>query len=341
MKNKIALLLMFFPLAALAGLNPVLQSHWTTNAANALPLPNEIVAEITVFPNSNYLYNGVTFTPTNSVTCGIQEALNSIPMAANANSPAGATIRFAPGIFYTYTNISVMTASKPFSLSFEGPGLSAGGITYVGTTTHEVLTVGTPGTPAALFSTLKNMWFASNVNGLTNIVHLNGHYIGFVGGGIAKANIDSCWFGLWIGMTNTANPVGFSPSISAEPSGLAHNLIPLNVDCNLGENIIVQNCQFTYVNGMSYTSPHGQILNNIFEFCGILTESCPTNNWPKTSIYRVGADVYMVNSQSPDDPEDNNFQPILIVGNTFVGGKTCYFVSATGSVAATSIRFIP
>ena len=331
---------MFFPLAALAGLNPVLQSHWTTNAANALPLPNEIVAEITVFPNSNYLYNGVTFTPTNSVTCGIQEALNSIPMAANANSPAGATIRFAPGVFYTYTNISVATGSKPFSLSFEGPGLSAGGITYVGSITQDVLTVGIPGTESSFVFNAKNMWFASNVNGLTNIVHLNGHDIGFAGGGVAKANIDSCWFGLWIGMTNTANAIGFSPSVAGEPMGLAHNLIPLNVDCNLNENVIVQNCQFTYVNGMSYTSAHGQILNNVFEFSGIITQVCPTNNWPKTSPYCVGADIYMVNSQSPADSEDNNFQPILIMGNTFVGGKTCYFCFIHGFWKSAAVHLI-
>lgn len=295
-----------------------------TNAPNGTPLNNLANAVtnlpvITCYPDGSYFYNGTTYRPTNSLTCGLQEAMDTLPIAANASSPGGGTLFLAPGIFQTYTTIMVHTHTNPFTLTLIGSGLNACGITYMGSAPQDVMTVGYPQTPSQTIFKMENMWMASALNACTNILEIRGYSAGSGEGGVAKCEIDFCWFGYWQSMT-TASPFGFSPSTFGDSA--PHNLIPINVNCNYNEGMLIQNCQFTYVNGVSWSTDHGQILNNIFEFVGNGGCGAPNNQWPKNSVYSIGASVYCV---EPTGGTFNGNKGWLIQGNNFVACGSAYY----------------
>lgn len=328
MKKIISALFLFLAcISAFAGQQPIKQNAYTTNDASVLiyPMSNP---EIFMFQGTNFYFGGRLYHPTNSATAGIQESLNLILPASSPSTNAGMTLRFAPGVYYTYTNIQPLTSSNPFCLTFEGAGETASGITYVGSITQDVLTVGYPLTSSSTIFNARNMWFSSALDGCTNIVHLRGwgNY-----GGIANCDIENCWFGGWQGMTNLANAAGpnifgFTPSIANEASGYAHNLVGLNIECNYNEATKVEHCAFTYCIGLSLSSDHAKLLNNEFEFSGNTPQN-PANNWPTSSPYNVGASCYVIDPL--DGGLNNGNQALIISGNYFVGTLVAYFFSTT------------
>jgi hypothetical protein len=342
--KKLLSLLFFLPLLAFGQLPPLVHNQFTTNQSAVLPVPASLLtnsAEILIFPNTNFYYNGQWFYPSGSATAGLQEAINTLPLAANTNSWGGGAIRMAPGIYYTYTNLTLYNQSNPFTLKINGAGIGNCGITYVGSTTQEVVTIGNPNSGSCINLELKDMWIASTINTTNSMVHLLGYELQNSGrGSFANVNIDHVWFGLWTGMTNSGNNYygGFSPSVGYEAPGLTHPLIPLNIELNLNEKCIIQNCAFTYVNGASICADHCAILNNEFEFCGINNGNVSTNGWNTNSWYSIGAACYLI------DPSNNTVangnEAYDIWGNYFVNCRACYYAAAfQGSIADAFVSY--
>jgi len=268
------------------GQNYVTTPTFTNALANVVGLPY-----IICYANSNYLYQGVIHSNLTSTTCGIQEAINALPQPTTPDKPGGGTILFGPGTFYTYnTIITPYLSNLAFTLDFEGCGMSACGITYIGAFTNDVLRIGYPGTRNALIFNMQHMWVASAVNGLTNVVYLNGPAIvgnDSAGAGMAEAYIRNCWFGYWPTMTNN-NP--FTPS--SNPPNQKQNLVLLNINLNSDNIIAVENCTFQCgAVGVVFTCDHGAMVNNTFQNIGFPGSVYTTNDWPANTIFAQGPAV--------------------------------------------------
>jgi hypothetical protein len=256
-------------------------------------------------------------------TAGIQEAIMSLPRAADQQHPGGGTIWLMPGNYYTYTNIYVHNSgwTTPFTLNLRGAGITACGITYAGTAPQTVVTVGQANTPSNLAFSMHDMWIASAVNACTNILWFQGNALNWSAlGGVAKVDLDHVWFGYWGSMTNANLNFGFSPSTFGDTA--PHNLIPINFQMNFNEDTVVQHCHFTYVNGISWATDHGSLAENLFEFAGV-GGAGPSNDWPPSSVYSLGAAVYCV---EPGQTYNGN-KGWTIRDNNFVSCSIPYYAS--------------
>lgn len=252
-------------------------------------------------------------TPSTS-TCGIQEAMNSLPrLDTNTSWPGygGGTVQLGPGIFYTTNCIQVPNATNGYHLTLQGPGMVAGGITYVGTNVSSAIRFGL-GPSAGVINygssvyTIRDLWIASNNNSPTNIVFLDA-----VNGGIGAIDFDHVWFGLWHTMTNNNHyydggitnyqPFIFTPcQVQATDTNL-HNLIGLDSNMMFNNWFWVRGCEFSFCQvGISFCSDHVTIENNYFSFCGdngVYTGQVgsllATNRWAWSDYIRIGANICM------------------------------------------------
>lgn len=275
-----------------------------------------------VTSNGVVSYNGTNYTNSASTTCGIQEAINLLPLPSSPQTPGGGTIFFGPGVFYTTeTIVTPYISNMTFSLNFVGCGMTACGITYVGTQTNDVIRIGYPYTRQATIFNACDMWFASALNGLTNVMYLKGYQSlanSDAGGGIAEAYIRNCWFGYWLTMTNRH----MSPSLN--PSNQKQNLVLLNIECNSDNIIGVENCTFQCgAVGVSWALDHGKLKNNTFQNCGP-DDTNPTNDWPTASYFAQGPSIIFRQPQDGLNTQNGN-QSWDIGHNNFINCKLHYY----------------
>jgi hypothetical protein len=250
-----------------------------------------------------------------TTTCGIQEAINSLPASSNRFSPGGGVVQLGPGVFYTTSTIHTVNNTNPFSLTIRGSGAQAGGIVYVGSAPQTVIKAGMPHSLNSVSFNLENLWIASSLNAPTNIVYLAGNgeddFVSF--GGVDWASIRDCWFGYWPSMTN--NPP-FGLVTARYNDGLVHNLVGLDVDCNWNQIIRVEHCQFTEVMGIGWHTDHGYVHACQFANSGITT-SVQTNNWPASSPFSMGAAITCYGR--------NGNEVWIFSDNVFINSALCYF----------------
>ncbi len=286
---------------------------------------------IMIRPDGTYTtLDGVTHIPPASTTAGIQEAIDALPLSTDISHPGGGTIIFAPGTYFTTASIIAPANTNPFTLNLIGPGMNAGGITYVGTNRASVLKFGVAGWNDQILN-VRDMWVASSLNATTNILWLNGACVGYgngggMRGGIAAANIDSCWFGWWKAMTNNSGAGAFTPSQEVELS--KHNLIGIQADGNFANLIIIANNQFeSLAIGLAAASDHIAIRNNTFSMCGCYPNQYDiANDWPSSSVYSIGGGACMKEAGGTSSVWNNTFA-CMIEGNMFIGTAPAYVTS--------------
>jgi hypothetical protein len=260
-------------------------------------------------------------------TAGWQEAIDSLPVATNLQANGGGIVFVRPGVYFTRTNISV-ARTTPFSLTIRGAGMSASGIVYDGPNAQTALTVGTPDAQSGILFSMENLFVASTRNDTTNLLWLSGrNTTGDFShlGGIGRASVRFCWFSYWTSMTNNQGH-GFTPA-SFHDGNTKHNLIAINVDCNLNDLIRIEECSFNYVAGIRVAADHARVDANTFEFCGADQYNGQANDWPATSPLSVAAAITL------DEPGGlwNGNQQLIFEGNSFVQCYRCYFNNARNS----------
>jgi len=266
---------------------------------------------------SAFQNDGADFGPDTpgTTTCGIQEAIASLPVSSSRTAPGGGVVQLGPGVFYTTSTIQTINNTNPFSLTLRGCGPEAGGIVYVGAMPQSVIKAGTPDSLNSVTFHLENLWLASAINAPTNLVYLAGNGVNdfTMYGGVDWASVRNCWFGYWAEMTNNP-PFGL---VTARFGDLGpHNLVGLDVDCNWNQIIEVENCQFTAVMGVGWHTDHGIIRGCQFANSGI-NGNMPYNAWPAGSPFSMGAAItcYGLNGNEVWDFADN----------VFINCGLCYF----------------
>lgn len=299
-----------------------------TNGSFASP---HLVISLTAPANNDTNWFGPWTTGTK--TAGIQEALNALPRAASSSASGGGLIEFRPGTFFTATNISVPCNSNAYSVTFFGAGPSACGIVYTNITPMDVLTIGAPHSHSTTILNMQNMFFASNTNACTNIIHIAGQSANPPDsdvGGIARVKIDFCWIGYWRSMTNNSCG-GFTPSSCSD--AIKHNLVGIWAEGNYSDLIDISDCSFNYVNAIYWANDHGTIQNNMFEHCG-RTPGGPNNDWPTSSPLYIGAAVTCAEPIFGASPNGNKHWTIR--NSSFVGCDVQYYAGPSFASYAVS-----
>ncbi len=249
--------------------------------------------EATIFANGTYTLNGTNYPITSVASAGILDVLAKVPPLnwPATNVPRGVKIKFGPGIFYTTTNISIQCSNTAYQVTLEGQGVNATALVYAGPATQECLTIGHPNANNSLIFQMRDLTIGGNVNFTTNVVHLMGYNDPAgpgVGGGIAQAVFERCFFCYWNSMTNADR---FGPD-GASDGSLKHNLIGLNIDCNFDNWVVVRDCEFAYcAAAVSLSGDHVIFENNMIGSCGNGQHAPFTNDWPQGSIYTSQAGV--------------------------------------------------
>jgi hypothetical protein len=259
---------------------------------------SNIDTAVRVFPGNVVIGPQGQIDTTGTTTAGIQEAIYALPQAADANSAGGGTVVLAPGTYYTTETILVdciPSRTNPVTIKLVGPGRTAGGITYAGTTPKSAIKVGRPYGFNRVGFEASGLWVASVSNWPTNIIYLAGFSDGAANyatgpfGGIYSATIRDCWVGWWDAMTNNS-PFGFAPGERFDDSPGKHNLVGVDVVCNYGGAIVIENCFFDGCMGVGWATDHGTIRGNQFQNCGIGAFN-QVNDWPSTSPFFMGAAI--------------------------------------------------
>src|ERR1035437_5770870 len=112
------------PISSLQSNSP--SSSWASQSLSSSWAPG-LNSFVNIFPNGTFIYNGLIYNPIGSSTCGIQEAINMLPIARNYQTPGGGTIQFAPGIFYTSQSIVSPNTRYPWGLQLFGAGITVSG----------------------------------------------------------------------------------------------------------------------------------------------------------------------------------------------------------------------
>jgi hypothetical protein len=191
----------------------------------------------------------------------------------------GGEIFVRPGLYLlsqtiqTPTNGINGTPKANVFLTLVGAGEKASILCYSNTTAGTVLVLG--GGRTGLFNAfnalnfmVKNLGFTSFVNGQTNLLYVNGN-----NGGVFRGSIEDCWFASWFSLTH-----------NDAQAGPPADLVPINVQCNLGgDTFTIAGCQFYNVNAIYWATDHGQAIDNFFAFSGNAT------TWPQTSPFSLQA----------------------------------------------------
>ena len=250
-------------------------------------------------------------------TAGVQEALNSLPLAAASwYGGGGGTVEVQPGVYYTTANIHLPAGvgSTPYSLSIFGSGMLSSALVYNGSTPDELIHYGNDNSSTPYILSIENMVLASANNATTNIVKLEGADTvgGGGGGGVARAKIHFCYFTYWKSATNNTC-FGFpvlTPSSCSD--SVAHNLIGINVNLNYNDPISITECSFAYLQTpIAWACDHGIVQNNTFEQCGNIAG---LSSWPTSSPFYPGPTILLQDPASlVNGNKDWRFQ-----GNNFV-----------------------
>lgn len=306
-----------------------LQTDLTFLGTNNVPANLPIIF---LKPDGSYSYNGVAYTTTNSPTSGIQEAITTLAGTrdGSTNRTGGGTIMLAPGTFYTTTNIFTPWGKNLFTLNIIGAGQTSSGITYIGSNTNEVLTVGTASTSAqgVIAFSMKDMWIFSGLDSNSSLVHLFGrtHTIG-ASSQVGMVLVDRVWFRCGTNLNWYTH----------ELAGNQRNLIGLDVDCNFNNPIVVRdNIFFDLGCGISWACDWGTIQNNEFIFCS--NEGAAQNSWPSSSPYYIGAGVLFTESKSEVGRLNGN-KGWYVFGNSFIDCAPQY-VSILASNTLNNYDFI-
>lgn len=276
--------------------------------------------------------NGAMFgidTP-NTSSCGIQEAINSLPIGPTKFFAGGGTLLFGSGTFYTTTTITNPASTNPFTIHFQGVGKTACGITYVGQSPADVIWWGR-NTPTVTNASVNlgfyadDMWFASATNAITNIVELSGNR-----GSIEGGKINNCWFGFWPNMTNGyavsfAGGQGVTTSVS-KIAGQSNNLCPIYIDCIFDDKITIENCSFTYCDITWLAADHVSLLNNMFTACGGGGHYTLLGGSPYVPAVGFGSPVVQQNGNNIWNVRNNDF--VECGGGYWVGGGGTHGVSS-------------
>jgi len=343
-------------LAASAYGQPFLKNYYTTNQ-NPTVAPGGLTtitnAATTVVSNStpirhvssrgianglSTIFNdGMQFGPDTpgTLTCGIQEAINSLPLGPGTygyyypnptlTNTGGGIVQLGPGTFFTYDTIRTPNNTNVFCLKIRGPGVTAGGIAYVGEgLPRDVIKIGVPYSKNTSIFYIEDMFVASNTNALTNIIYINASgtydneqtYTGITNlGGIdevAIRNVNVCSY--WM-MTNNLFSTLFT--LVQNPSYYKKvNLIGINIDANWNGWTTVERCWLQSVMGIALKSDHAIIRDNFFGAAGN-NQYQPVNDWPVTSRQYMGAAVTMYGL--------NGNEAYSIINNTFISCDLCYF----------------
>ncbi|MDD5139388.1 MAG: hypothetical protein PHY43_03890 [Verrucomicrobiales bacterium] len=296
----------------------------TTSGGSTLPVTTVsaagIINGLSTVTNAGFMFGPDT---PGTLTCGIQEAINSLPKATNRYSPGGGTVQLSPGLFKTAATITVNSniASTAFSLTLRGEGMSATGILITNNIPACVFSMDALGTTNGWIFNTHDMFYASVTNACTNLVSMNGPIQ--TGqpyrGNISRCDIQRCWFGWWEKMTNAAPSIyGLTPDV-ANSNG-KQNLTAIYYNNNLGDFLTIEKNQFTFVGNIVLANDHLSLWQNSFEGCGTEPGS-GVNDWPVTDPRRSG---YVVIFQEP------------VGGITYNNGTTWhigqnFFVSNAGS----------
>ena len=294
-------------------------------------------AYINAFPDGTFTYNGTLYKPVGSTTCGIQEAINMLPIAPNYQTPGGGTIRLAPGIFYTSQSIVMPNTRYPFGLQLFGSGITVGGIVMTGSAASasgSVIDFGNGNFGALTGSCndksfhIKDMFVASAFNTTSSILSINGAGSSISSASIATVLIEHCWFGWWQAMitqdSNITNQGGvLTPSVNDDAAyfgPVKHNLVGITIDCNFNNDTIIRDCEFTFLAvGLAAAGDHMVIKDNVFSFCGRIHGV--DNDWPWTTPKRIGCGILIQEStaNTPGNPFYNGNDNWRIDGNNFIG----------------------
>jgi len=277
-------------------------------AGSNLPLP-------VVYLNSSgtYIYQGQQFTPTNSLTCGIQEAIWTL-CGTNGARNSGGKIVLGPGVFRTYANISLPTGSNRMTLDVAGSGMLATIIAYVGTATQSVFTVGHPGLAGendVLSFNMRDLTMGSTVNGLTNLLYFNAP--NGPNAAVMCVSIRNCWF---MGGTNTYEWPG--------PGWAQNNLIGIDINLQWEGYLDISYNYFTdLICGIAGTAHWGIFHHNFFERCGRWASK--GTGWPASSPFFMGPCVLFTAV----------WTDVSVLGNIFVWTGLHYACTSAGGLPIT------
>ena len=291
-------------------------ASWATSAKTASYALNggggNVVAQVSCFPDGTFSYNGIMYNPAGSSTCGIQEAINMLPIASNYQTPGGGTIYFAPGIFYTSQSIVSPNTRYPFELQLFGAGIIASGIVMTGSNASgSVIDFGGGNFGAHTGSCgdksfhMRDMFVASDLNTTSSLVYIRGAGDNVSSASIATCVVEHCWFGYWHSMITQDGGTGeggvLTPCVNddAYPFGsyvpVKHNLVGVTLDGNFTNNCIFTDNEFTFLAvGLSLAGDHLVIRDNVFLFIGRVHGV--DNDWSWTSPYRIGAGIVLQES---------------------------------------------
>lgn len=246
----------------------------------------------------------------NSLTAGIQEALNTLPRAIDYQTVGGGKISLVTYIYKTATNIISPFTTNAFSLTIVGSGINSTVILSTNNIPNPVLTVSGQGANSTTLF-VQNLMIASVTNATTNLVLVGKGSVSFtLLGGVARAKFDNVCFGWWGGLTNWSKSFGgLTPDVGGD-GAQKHNLV-VRVDNNFGDDITFIGCSFDYINCLSIANPHNTLISNGFEGCG------GPNDWPSSSPYYAGYSVVFLDPIGgfANTPTENK-----IIGNFFVNG---------------------
>jgi hypothetical protein len=325
-------------------------ASWANNAVSAsianvanTALNASLVQQVSCFPNGTFVYNGVTYNPVGSSTCGIQEAINMLPTASNYQTPGGGSIYFAPGIFYTSASIVSPNTRYPFGLQLYGAGITVTGIVMTGSAASGSVIEFGFGHFGALTGScndksfhIKDMFVASDLNTTNSIVYIHGPGDSVSSASIATAVVEHCWFGWWTAMINQDFPVTKVPGVLTPSANddaymfgsyvpVKHNLVGVRLDTNFTNNCIFRDNEFTFLAvGLVVAGDHIVIQDNIFSFCGRIHSV--DNDWSWTSPYRIGAGIVLEESTNVGGLWNGN-DNWRCSGNNFIGSdpsSSCY-----------------
>lgn len=262
--------------------------------------------EVYCFTNGPcFVLDGVTYYPTNSTTCGLQEANNAVNDYCDkwgSFQPHG-KIKLGYGVFPLTTPLLLT------NISIEGLGMTLSGITYFGAN---------PGVGGPLIymennnqmSEVKNLFMMGATNCVAKLLSLR-----FVTG---RTTLSQVWFSQWPLATNGCN--GFNPDDCAGSTAVSNNLV-VSITGNGSDVSSVQYCQFTHIGSLEFFADHGEVVKNMFEGCGIMSLT-GTNQWDKSYTYNTGAQIII--------PPISGNGVISIRGNYYVGGILAHAVFGTG-----------
>jgi hypothetical protein len=306
-----------------------------TNVPTASPFK---IVSLTAPANGDTNWFG-PWTP-GTTTAGIQEAVNSLPVAGQFYEAGGGVVHIGVGIFKLGQAVVMPPAvSNGFSLTIQGQGNVSSVLLATNTVPHSVFKLEPNKVTNSITFQLYDTLIAGVTNAATNLLHLDGRTYwdgaSYDHGRFARADIRRNLFAWWGTLTNRAgggwNIRGLTPD-HANETDKPHNLTAIYYNNNLGDYAAISENQFTFVQGVVLANDHLIFTHNAFEGCGtwvpLIGGASITNAWPDADPRATGA-AAILGAQNA-----NNDQAWDIGYNFFVNHAVsylwdCYFTNET------------